>query len=291
MRYVAVVGAAAVMAAVLGLAQVAVAEAAGITTLGGEFAAGNERVRGVQVTLVAWYCATAVSLAVAGVSARRGVDAGMRFAAVPGAAAGTLATWPLLDMAAGGERLRDDVVSAAPAGALLGVAGALAVAAVPVVGRGLGAYAVLQWAAAAAFTALESRTVVFAGMVELLGVDFLARMRPGMPDLPENLGYHLPGMLPVADAVLVLTGVVAGIAARRTRAWAPSMASAVSGPVLAAAAYRLPSGDTDLWNGAASAAVLALAACSLVVAAVTVAALRLGRSRARMSDGRGGVGS
>ncbi|TDB98004.1 hypothetical protein [Actinomadura sp. 7K534] len=276
-RYVVIAGVAAAVAALLGLGQVAVAEIAGITTLDGEFVAGNERVAGVQVTLVAWYCAVAVPLAVASVTGRRDAAQGMPLTAVPAAAAGTLAALPLL-AGLSGDFLRAEVISAAGAGILLGAAGALAVAAVPVIGRGLAAYVVLQWAAGLAFTAAAPRSVVYAGMVELLGVDSLAEMRPGMPDLPENLGYHLPGMLPVVVATVVLTGVVAGMAAHRTHAWAPATASALAGPLLAAAVYRLPSEQAQLWNGAASVAVLTVAVCCIPVAAVTAAAFRLGRS-------------
>jgi len=277
-RYVAVAGVAAVVAAALGLGQVAIAELTGITTLGGEFVAGNERVAGVQVTLVAWYCTVAVPLAVVSVSGRRDTGERMRLASVPAAAAGALASLPFL-VGVSGDLLRDEVTTAAVTGVLLGAVSALAVAVAPVIGKGLAAYVVLQWVAGLAFTAAAPRSVVYAGMVELLGVNFLAEMRPGMPDLPENLGYHLPGMIPVAVSVVILTGVIAGIAVRRTHTWAPATASALAGPVVATAVHRLPSGQAQLWNGAASVAVLTVALCCLPVAAVTAAVFLHGRSR------------
>jgi hypothetical protein len=279
---------AAVSGAALGLAQVAVAEPAGITTLGGDFGGGNDRVQGVQVTLVAWYCAMAVPLAVALAGARRSVSTKARMASVPAAAAGTLATWPLLAVVSG-DPLRGDVVSAALAGIVLGVAAGVGTAAVPVIGAGLAAYAGLQWAAGLACTALLSRTVVYAGMVQLLGWDVLDEMRPDMPDLPNNLGYHLPGMLPVAIAVVVLTGVISGVAARRTRAWGPSAAAGAFGPVLAAVAYRLTPGQDYLWNEAAGTVVLWTALCSLPVAALTAALLRLGRQGPKAQNVQAGM--
>ncbi|MEO3825241.1 hypothetical protein [Actinomadura sp. B10D3] len=260
-------------AAALGLAQVAVAELTGITTLGGDFAAGADRVQGVQVTLIAWYCAVAVPLAVAVAVARPGVDARARKVSVLPAAAGTLAVWPLL-AASSGDALRDDVTSAMVTGILLGAAGALAVAMIPAVGTGFAAYTALQWVAALACTALVPRTVVYAGMVQPLGLEFLVALRTE----PYDLGYHLPTMLPVAAAVLVLAGALSGLTARRTREWRTSVAAGMAGPVLTALLYRFMPDQAFLWNETAGSTVIVLAFLSLPVAAVTAAAFTLRRT-------------
>jgi hypothetical protein len=269
----------AVSAAALGLAQVAMAELTGITTLGGDFAAGNDRVQGVQVTLVAWYCAMAVPLAVAVAGARPGVGARVRQAAVLPAAVGTLAVWPLL-ASSSGDVLRDDATSAMVTGILLGSAAALAVAVVPAIGRGLAAYVVLQWVAALVCTALVPRTVVYAGMVQPLGLEFLVALRTE----PYDLGYHLPTMLPIAAAVLVLAGAVSGATARRTRGWWTSVAAGTAGPVLAALLYRLTPDEAYLWNETAGSTVVVLAFLSLPVTALPAAAFVLRRTEAAARD-------
>ncbi|MEU8797744.1 hypothetical protein [Spirillospora sp. NPDC048819] len=257
---------AAVVAAALGPAQVTVAELAGITTLGGDFAAGNERVQGVQVTLIAWYCALTVPLAAAVAGARPGAGEGARKFAVLPAAIATLAVWPLLAWFSG-DAVRDDVTSAMWTGILLGAAGALAVAVVPAIGRGLAAYAALLWVAALVCTALVPRTVVYAGMVQPLGLEFLVALRTE----PYDLGYHLPSMLPVAAAVLVLAGAVSGATAHRTREWWTSVAAGMAGPVLTALLYRLTPDQAYLWNETAGSTVVALAFLSLPLTAATAA--------------------
>jgi hypothetical protein len=276
-RNVVVVSVAAAAGAVLGLGQVAAAELLDITTLGADFGAGAERTQGVQVTLIAWYCAMAVPLAVtlaltvavAVAGARRGFAGTV--ATVLAAAAGTLATWPLVAHLSGAA-LRDDIGPAVVTGVLVGVVAAAAVAAAPVVGRGLAAYAGLLWVAAVASTAFVSGTTVYAGLVQPLGLDFLDRLP--VPDLPDELNYHVPAMLPVAVALMLLAGVVGGVAARRTGAWARSVAAGAAGPVLAAALYRLPPKELFLWNESASTIALVVAACCLLVAAATAAVFR-----------------
>ncbi|WP_141584330.1 hypothetical protein [Actinomadura sp. WMMA1423] len=265
MRTLPALGVTALTAAALGTGQVLAAELTGITTLGGDFTAGAERVQGVQVTLVAWYCAVAVPAAV--VLATAGREVRTRMAAVPAGVLGTLATCPVLMQRASGF-VSDDVLTAALVGVLLGSLCALAAAVAPVIGKGLVAYAVFQWGAGLAFTALVPRTVVYAGMVQPLGLDFLVRLRPEMPDLPDNLGYHLPPMLPVAIAVPVLAGAVSAVAVRRTKVRGASMAAGAAGPVLSAVLYRLVPEQDVLWNEAAATVVDAVAACSLLVAAV-----------------------
>jgi hypothetical protein len=259
---------AAVAGAVLGLVQVTVAELTDIATLGADFGGGNDRVQGAQVTLVAWYCAMAVPLAVAIAGARRDLGLRTRAVAVLAAAAGALGTYPLAAEFSG-DGLRHDVVSAVLIGVLLGIVGASAVAVAPPVGKGLAAYVTLLWGAALAFTALVSPTIVYAGLVQPLGLDSLDSLGSSLPDLPYNLGYHLPTMLPAAVAILILAGVLSGITARRTGAWAASIATGAAGPVLAAVLYRLTPGQVYLWNESASALVFALAVCCLLLAAVT----------------------
>ncbi|GAB2826255.1 hypothetical protein GCM10027176_33330 [Actinoallomurus bryophytorum] len=265
---------AAAAGAVLGLVQVTVAELTDITTLGADFGGGDDRVQGAQVTLVAWYCAMAVPLAVAIAGARRDLGLKTRGVAVLAAAAGTLAVYPLAAHFSS-DGMRHNVVSALLAGILLGIVGASAVAVAPAIGRGLAAYVALLWAAALVFTSLVSNTVVYAGLVQPLGLDFLDSLGSSLPaDLPHNLGYHLPTMLPVAVVVLVLAGILSGVTARRTGAWAVSIATGAAGPVLAAVLYRLTPDELSLWNESASALVFALAVCCLVLAVAVTAVFR-----------------
>jgi len=273
-RNLTAVSVAAAAGAALGLIQVTVAELMDITTLGADFGAGAERTQGVQVTLVAWYCAMAVPLAVAIAGARRELTGKARAATVLAAAAGTLAAWPLV-AGVSGTVMRDDTVPAVVTGVLLGTVAAAAVAAAPVIGKGLAAYVALLWAAALAFTALVSNTTVYAGMVQPLGLDFLdSWIAPTLRDLPDNLDYHVPTMLPVAVALVLLSGVVGGVAARRTGGWTRSVAAGAAGPVLAAAVYRLPPDELSLWNESASVVMLVLAGCCLLIAAATAAVFR-----------------
>jgi hypothetical protein len=274
---------AAAAGAVLGLVQVAAAELTDITTLGADFGGGNDRIQGAQVTLVAWYCAMAVPLAVAIASARRDLGLKTRAVAVLAAAAGTLAAYPL---AAGfsSDGMRHNVVYAVLIGILLGIVGASAVAVAPAVGRGLAAYVTLLWVAALVFTSLVSNTVVYAGLVQPLGLDFLDSLGSSLPDLPYNLSYHLPTMLPVAVVILILAGALSGITARRTGAWAVSIATGAAGPVLAAVLYRLTPDELSLWNESASALVLALAVCCLLIAIAATAVFRRRAPRELQAD-------
>src|SRR5215213_9948220 len=83
----------AALAAALGAGQVALAEATGVTTLGEQFIAGEERTLDVQMTLVAYLCATAVVIAatVLPAKARR-----LRRLQPVAAAGGALAALPLV---------------------------------------------------------------------------------------------------------------------------------------------------------------------------------------------------
>lgn len=270
-RIASVLGLAAAAGAALGLAQVAIAELADILTLRADFAAGNDRVQGVQVTLVAWYCAMAVPLAVT--VAGRDLSARARAAVVLPAAVGTLVTWPLVS-GLSSDLTRADAVTAVLTGVLLGVVGGAGVAVAPAVGKGLAVYVGLLWAAALVFTPLVPRTVVYAGMVQPLGLDFMDSVRPALSDLPYNLGYHLLTMLPAAAAILIAAGVLSGVTARRTGAWAGSVGAGAAGPVLAAIVYRLTPGQVYLWNESASVVVLALATCCLLIAIIVTAVCR-----------------
>jgi hypothetical protein len=274
---------AAVAGAVLGLVQVTAAELTDITTLGADFGGGNDRVQGVQVTLVAWYCAMAVPLAVAIAGARRDLGLKTRAVAVLAAAAGTFAAYPLVAEFSG-DALRQGVLSAVPVGILLGIVGASAVAVAPAVGKGLAAYVTLLWAAALGFTAFVSNTIVYAGLVQPLGLDSLDSLGSSLPDLPYNLGYHLPTMLPVAVAILVLAGVLSGVTARRTGTWVASIAAGTAGPVLAAILYRLTPDEVNLWNESASALVFALAVCCLLIATAATAVFRRRTPRGHDSE-------
>jgi hypothetical protein len=264
---------AAAAGAVLGLAQVTVAELADITTLGADFGGGDDRIQGVQITLVAWFCAMAVPLAVAIAGARRDIGLKTRAVAVLAAAAGTLAAYPLVAEFSG-DGMRHNAVSAVLVGVLLGIVGASAVAVTPAIGAGLAAYVSLLWVAALVFTSLVSNTVVYAGLVQPLGLDFLDSLGSSLPDLPYNLGYHLPTMLPVAVVILILAGVLSGVTARRTGTWTASIATGAAGPVLAAVLYRLTPDELSLWNESASALVFALAVCCLLVATAATAVFR-----------------
>jgi hypothetical protein len=268
-----VLGIAAAAGALLGLGQVKVAELANITTLGADFGAGDDRVQGVQVTLVAWYCAMAVPLAVTIAGLRRDLGVKVRGAAVLAAAVGTLAAYPFVTGLSGAP-LRDDTGPAVLLGVLLGIVGASAVALVPAIGKGLAAYVTLLWVAALVFAPLFFNTVVYAGMVQPLSLDSLGPLGDSLPDLPYNLAYHLPTMLPVAVAILVLAGVVSGVAARRNGRWVRSAAVGAIGPVLAAIVYRLTPGQLYLWNESAGVLVLVVAVCSLLIAATAAALCR-----------------
>lgn len=283
LRNTTVLGIAVATGAALGLVQVAVAELTDITTLDADFGGGNDRIQGAQVTLVAWYCAMAVPLAVAIAGARRGLSMKIRAAAVLAAAVGTLATYPLVGRFSS-DLMRDHFVSAVVTGIVLGIVGASAVAVAPAIGKGLAAHVTLLWVAALVFTWLVPNTAVYAGMVQPLGLDFLDSLQSSMPDLPDNLGYHLPTMLPVAIAILILAGVVSGVTARRTGAWVKPMAAGTVGPVLAAVLYRLTPEQVYLWNESAGMVVLASAGCSLLIAAAATAVCRRRRPDASTSS-------
>lgn len=253
--------------------QIGLAELTGITTLDADFTAGDERIQGVQITLVTWYWAVAGPLAVMIAGAGHAVGTRVRLAGVLAAGLGSAAVIPLVAEQSGA--VRAEVVSGTVAGTLVGVVAGLAVAATPAIGNGLAAYVALLWTAALAFTLSVPRTVVYAGMVEPLGLNGLDALRSPIRALPHlgDLDYHLPFMLPVTIAVLVVSGLLAAGTVRRTGP-VGSVAVATIGPGLAAAVYAVDPGQHYLWNETAASVVLAVALLSLLIAIVTVAVAR-----------------
>jgi hypothetical protein len=280
-RGIAIGAGTAVTSAALALAQVAVADLVGITTLDADFAAGAERTAGVQVTLVVWYCAVAAVVAVtvtAGVaSARSDVPRGLRLALVVPAMAGAPAALPLL-MQQSGAALADDIRWAVVAGTALGALGSLAAAVMPGIGRGVAAHAALLWVAALVFTGLVSTTIVYAGMVEPLGWDALQRLRDPIRVIVPSYAvtYHLPSMLPVGLAVVALSSFVAVRTRRAGGSVGVAVSVAAAGPLLAVSAYWLTPDQRYLWNEAAATIVLGVALCSVAVATVVTCAVRAG---------------
>lgn len=268
---------AAVLAAVAGalfaIAQVALSEFLGASRLGGEFSAGNERVQGVQIALVAWYCAVAVPLAVTAVAVRWTRDAAKRLAAAFAAALGAAAVLPLV-MHRSAVAIQSDVGYAVGAGVLLGLASALVVVMVPVIGLGIAAHTALWWLMAVLATTLMPRTAVYPGVVELLEVDSLrAWLLPVLPS-GRTWSYHLPYMLPSALATVVLSGVLAAAVARRTGSWSRAIAAGTAGPMLAVAAYLVDADQLYLWNGEAVVIAMVIAALALLAAILTITVMR-----------------
>jgi hypothetical protein len=265
--------------AALAVGQVVLADSVGVLELDGVFEAGNERVAGVPVTLVGWFLAMAVPLAVvaalAAVPGGQGLPRGARMSTVPAAAVGALAGLPVVSSTGGGPT-REAALSAGINGIALGIAVGCAVAILPAVGRGLVGYAALLWTAIVGFGLLVPRTVVYAGIVEPLGLEPLRELRGtlgrlGMPDLGP-LDYHFVSVLPVALAVVVLSGVLGGWVVRRTGSVWVAAAAAVAGPVLAAASYHLDRDQLTLWNedAATMAHLLAVVAGLLGLLTATV---------------------
>jgi hypothetical protein len=272
---------AAMLAAGLAAGQLALAELVGITTLDADFAAGNERVQGVQITLLAWYTAVAVAVAVT-VAARRQPVAttAARAVTAPVAALGALAAAPVA-AAFSGPALAGEVWPAVITGALLGAAATLAVLAVPAVGDGIAIHAGLLWLAAVILTLLLPRTVTYAGVVEPLDLELPSALGSAVRAVPvlERYDYHLPSMLPVGVGVVLLSAVLAVRAVRRTGARAAAVAAGVAGPWLATAGYLVRPDALFLWNEDAFAIVLLIAVCCALAA--TVAVLVAGRKSPR----------
>ena len=261
-----VVAAAACAAAV---AQVTTAELTGITTVGGSFVAGNERIAGVQGTLVAWFCAGSVPLVLTVLTRLRpDLELSDRVAAVPPAGLGTLAASVVVVWRGGDGAAVSGVVT----GALLGMAVGFALARRPVIGWGLAAYATLFWVAALASLPFPRDPLVFAGLVSLRS-DRLERELAGAIELvPLQGSVPLQTMVPFAVAVLLLVGVLAAVAVRRGVSWPGAVATAAIGPVLAAATYWLALDLVYLYNREAFQVVHWLALACLVVAVLSASA-------------------
>jgi hypothetical protein len=269
---------AALVGAALAAGQVALAQWVGITTLDADFAAGEERTQGVQVTLLVWFAAVAVVVAVRATRAPT--------LAVPAAALAALAAAPVA-AAFAGPPLASDVWPATIAGAILGAVVAFAVRPIPLIGDGVAAHAALVWLAALAFVLIpsEATVVTYAGLVEPLGHQLLEPLDSALAGI-GIYDYHLPWMLPIAAAIVVLTVLLAGRARRRATSRPASVAAAVAGPVLAAATYWIAPNAMFLWNEDAARIALVLAACCAVAAFIT--AILPTRSRTRQPAAAGG---
>jgi len=238
----------------------------GILTLVVYFVAGNERISGLQGTLVAWFCAGAVPLVLTVLTRlRTDLDLSDRLAAVPSAGLGTLAA-SVVVVWRGGD---DTTVSGVVTGTLLGMAVGLAVARRPLIGWGLAAYVTLFWVAALASLPFPRDPLVFAGLVTFRS-DRLERELAGVIEwVPLQGSVPLQTMVPYAAAVLLLVGVLAAVAVRRGASWSGAVAAAVIGPVLAAATYWLALDLVYLYNREAFEVVHWLALACLVVAALS----------------------
>jgi len=284
----------AVVAAALATGQVALAEATGATTLTSSFVAGGERLVDVQMTLVAYFCATAVVIAT---TALRGGRRLRRLRPVA-AACGALVPIPLI-VARADEYVGGLATDAVLAGAIVGAIAAFALAGTPNAAVGVGAHLALLWVAALAFLPWVDPTEVYAGLVQPRGT--------------SAVGYHLPTMLPYAVVAIVLCGVLgawfarraelaatagaatagaatagaatagtatagtatagtatasgatAGTGAAKPSRW-PAVRAAAAGPVLAAVLY--PVVGMTLWNGQAAPVTAAVAVLGSGAAAV-----------------------
>jgi len=206
----------AVVAAALATGQVALAEATGATTLTSSFVAGGERLVDVQMTLVAYFCATAVVIAT---TALRGGRRLRRLRPVA-AACGALVPIPLI-VARADEYVGGLATDAVLAGAIVGAIAAFALAGTPNAAVGVGAHLALLWVAALAFLPWVDPTEVYAGLVQPRGT--------------SAVGYHLPTMLPYAVVAIVLCGVLGAWFARRAEL-AATAGAATAGAATAGAA-------------------------------------------------------
>jgi hypothetical protein len=234
----AVLGPLAVSAA-LATGMVALAEATGVTTLDESFEAGGERVIDVQMTLVAYLCATAVTIATTAIPTKRR----LRRIAPVAAAVGSLATMPLVNARAD-EFIGGLATDAVLAGAIVGGIAAFVLA--PLGSKaplGIATHLAAFWLAALSSTAV-TETVVYAGLVEPVGT----------------------GLLPYALLSVVLTAVLGLVFARRGGSRAASVTAAAAAPVLAAALY--PVVGMDLRNADAAPVAVVVALVGAVLAAV-----------------------
>jgi hypothetical protein len=236
------------IAAVLSLAMVGLAEATGVTTLTESFEAGGERVIDVQMTLVAYLCATAVVIATTALPTRR-----RKLRRIPpvAAAVGALAPIPLLNARAD-EYIGGLASDAVLAGVIVGgIAGFLLAPLATNALTGVATHVVLLWLAALISTATTD-TVVYAGLVH-----------PATTTVLDGL----PTLLPYALASVVVTAALAFWFARRGATRGTAVVAAAAAPVLAAALY--PIVGMDLWNAEAAPAAAAVAVIATVAAVVS----------------------
>ena len=250
----------------------------GVTTLDDNFYAGGERVIDVQMTLVAYFCATAVVIAVTAVPAPAGRCAASRPVA---AAAGALAPIPLI-AARADEYVGGLGTDAVLAGAIVGAIAAFAAdrrANTPAIG--VAAHLALLWLATFAFLPL------------------------GRPDRrlrrPGAAARHHHPRRPVSAASSATT-CRRCCRTRSSRSWRspgalgawfappwrvpgrrPAIRAAVAAPVLAAVLY--PVVGIDLWNGEAAPVAAGVAVLGAVAAAVGAT---VGRRRTRPDIGSTG---
>ena len=259
----------ALLAGAIATGQVALAELTGATTLDQRFEAGGERLLDVQMTLVAYFCASAVAITVTAVPPTRRP---LRRLTPVAAAAGALAPIPLVSVRAN-EYVGGLGTDAVLAGAIVGAIAAFALVnsdARTWAALGVAAHLALLWLVTFALLPWVDPTIVYAGLVQPLGTTTLDDWLGG------TLGYHLPTLLPFAVAVVALTGLLGAWFARRGATRAAAVIAAAAAPVLAAALYPLV--GTDLWSGEA-APVAAVAALLGAVAAAIGATITRRRTR------------
>jgi len=258
-----VVLAPAALAAALATGQVALAEATGVTTLKEQFIAGEDRVLNVQMTLVAYFCASAVVIAatVLPATTRR-----LRRLPPVAAAAGSLLALPLV-AARTNEYIGGLGTDAVLAGAIVGALAAFVLSSTADAATGVAAHMALLWLATFALLPWIDPTIVYAGLVQPLGSSTLDDL------LRDALGYHLPTMLPYAIVAVLFTGLLGAWFARRGAAAGeprarrgPAVRAAVAAPVLAAVLY--PVVGLDMWNAEAAPVVAGIALLGAVAAAV-----------------------
>lgn len=136
-------------------------------------------------------------------------------------------------------------------------------------------------------------TVVYAGIVEPLGLESLSELRgtlirPGMLPNMATLDYHLTSVLPVTLAVLALSGVLGATTVRRTGSVGVAVAAAAVGPVLAAASYHLDRAQLTLWNEDAAVLAHLIAALAILLALLTATVARRSRRNRNVTLGIAG---
>lgn len=244
------------IAAVLSTAMVGLAELTGVTTLDENFYAGGERVVDVQMTLVAYLCATSVAIATTAIPTRR-----RRLRRIPpvAAAVGALAPIPFVNARAD-EYVGGLASDAVLAGVILGGIAAFVLAPLGIRAlTGVATHLILLWVAALISIA-TTETVVYSGLVQPIGTTTLDDL------LGDALGYHLPTLLPYALVSVVVTAALAYRFAHRGSSRGTAVLAAAAAPVLAAALY--PAVGMDLWNADAAPVAAAVALVGALAAAL-----------------------